>query len=136
MSDLISRDEAVATVLGISIEYQLIYGKKEPKDGFVRSLIKRIANIPPQEEPSWIPVSDGLPEEHEWIGTKDFGTTISDEVYVTFEDPNGKRFCKHLSFHNGKPSPYDQMEIDAWHKGAIPIAWKPLPKPYQEANHE
>lgn len=49
MSDFISRDKAIATVLGTSIEYQLIYGKKEPKEGFVRSLIKGIANIPQEE---------------------------------------------------------------------------------------
>jgi rubrerythrin len=49
MTDLISRDKAVAAVLGTSIEYQLIYGKKEPKEGFVRSLIKSIANIPQEE---------------------------------------------------------------------------------------
>ena len=49
MSDLISRDKAVAAVLGTSIEYQLIYGKKEPKEGFVRSLIKSLANIPQEE---------------------------------------------------------------------------------------
>ena len=49
MSDLISRDKAVAAVLATSIEYQLIYGKKEPKEGFVRSLIKSIANIPQEE---------------------------------------------------------------------------------------
>ena len=49
MSDLISRDEAVNAVLATSIEYQLIYGKKEPKEGFVRSLIKSIANIPQEE---------------------------------------------------------------------------------------
>lgn len=49
MGDLISRDKAVAVVLGTSIEYQLIYGKKEPKEGFVRSLIKSLANIPQEE---------------------------------------------------------------------------------------
>ena len=49
MSDLISRDKAITAVLGTSIEYQLIYGKKEPKEGFVRSLIKSIANIPQEE---------------------------------------------------------------------------------------
>lgn len=39
--------------------------------------------------PQWIPCCERLPEEHEWIGTKKFGTTISDEVYVTFETPDG-----------------------------------------------
>ena len=79
----------------------------------------------------WIPVSERLPEEHEWMGTKRFGTTISDEVYVTFENPKGERFCKHLSFQNGKLSGFDQLEIDAFYKGSKPIAWKPLPEPYR-----
>lgn len=82
-------------------------------------------------EPHWIPCSERLPKEREWIGTKEFGTTISDEVYVTFEGPTGERFCKHLSFQNGKLSPHTQREIDVWYKGSIPIAWMPLPEPYE-----
>ena len=78
----------------------------------------------------WIPVSEQLPEEREWIGTKQFGTTISDEVYVTFETPKGDRFTKHLSFQNGKLSVADQQMINAFYKGSIPVAWMPLPEPY------
>lgn len=82
----------------------------------------------------WIPCSEKLPEEHDWLGTKKFGTTISDEVYVTFENPKGERFCKHLSFQNGKLSAFDQSTIDAFYKGSKPIAWMPLPEPYKEGN--
>lgn len=82
-----------------------------------------------REQTSWIPVSDQMPEEHEWIGTKQFGTTISDEVYVTFETPKGDRFTQHLSFQNGKLSRFDQQTIDAFYKGSVPISWKPLPEP-------
>lgn len=87
-------------------------------------------------EPRWIPCSERMPEEHEWIGTKKFGTTISDEVYVTFENPKGERFCKHLSFQNGELSHYDQHHIDVWYKGSKPIAWQPLPEPYQPKEDE
>ena len=80
-----------------------------------------------QPEPRWIPCSERLPEEHEWIGTKKFGTTISDEVYVTFESPKGERFTKHLNFQNGKVSSF----TDVFYKGAVPIAWMPLPEPYR-----
>lgn len=83
------------------------------------------------EEPQWIPCSERLPEEHEWMGTKRFGTTISDEVYVTFENPKGERFCKHLSFQNGKLSSFDQSTIDAFYKGSKPIAWMPLPEAWR-----
>lgn len=82
-------------------------------------------------ELKWTKCSEEMPEEREWIGTKLFGTTISDEVYVTFEMPNGERFTDHLSFQNGKLPPHKQSEIDAFHKGAKPIAWQPLPKPYE-----
>lgn len=87
-------------------------------------------------EPKWTKCSEEMPEEREWIGTKIFGTTISDEVYVTFENPEGKRFTRHLCFQNGKLSPSEQQEIDAFYKGSIPIAWAPLPGPMKEAESE
>ena len=80
-------------------------------------------------EPQWILCDERMPEEHEWIGTKKFGTTISDEVYVTFENEKGERFCKHLSFQNGELSRYDRLHMDTWFKGSKPIAWMPLPEP-------
>lgn len=89
-----------------------------------------------EQQPRWIPVSERLPGEREWIGTKRFGTTISDEVYVTFETIDGKRFCEHLRFQNGKLSPSMQMEIDAISKGAKPIAWMPLPEVYRGGESE
>ena len=82
-------------------------------------------------EERWILCSERMPKEHEWIGTKKFGTTISDEVYVTFENPEGKRFAKHIRFENGKLSSFDQSKIDAFHMGSVPIAWQPLPIPYK-----
>ena len=82
-------------------------------------------------EPHWTLCSERMPEEHEWMGTKRFGTTISNEVYVTFENPKGERFCKHLSFQNGKLSNYDRSTIDAFYKGSKPIAWMPLPESYR-----
>lgn len=79
----------------------------------------------------WIPCSAKMPEEREWIGTKRFGTTLSDEVYVTFKSPNGERFTKHLAFQNGQLNGLKQQEIDAFHKGSVPIAWMPLPEPWK-----
>ena len=85
---------------------------------------------------NWIPCSDRMPEEHEWIGTKRFGTTISDEVYVTFEAPDGQRFTDHISFQNGKLSRSDEHRMKVLYKGAKPIAWKPQPEPYQEGGKQ
>lgn len=82
--------------------------------------------------PKWILCSEHMPEEREWIGTKRFGTTISDEVYVTFENQKGERFCKHIRFQNGKLSSADQHTIDTIYKGSKPIAWRPLPEIYHE----
>lgn len=89
-----------------------------------------------QPEQRWTPCSERMPEEHEWLGTKKFGTTISDEVYVTFENDKGERFCKHMQFQNGELSSYDQLHMDTWYKGSKPIAWMPLPEPWRGEGNE
>ena len=86
-------------------------------------------NLPSAEQ--WTLCNKRMPDEREWLGTKQFGTTISDEVYVTFENPKGERFAKHLSFQNGKLSASDQQTIDVFYKGSKPIAWRPFPEPYK-----
>ena len=88
-----------------------------------------IETLPPAQQ--WIPCSERMPEEREWIGTKKFGTTISNEVYVTFEAPDGERFAKHISFQNGKLSSVDEQRMKVWYKGAKPIAWCPIPEPWK-----
>ena len=98
----------------------------------IRELLDEIENLPTiQPEPQWILCDERMPEEHEWIGTLKFGTTISDEVYVTFENEKGERFCKHMTFQNGELSRYDQFHMDTLFKGSKPIAWMPLPKPFE-----
>ena len=67
----------------------------------------------------WIPCSEKMPEEHEWIGTKKFGTTISDEVYVTFENEKGERFCQHMKFQNG-PGRLFQRQARSVDRDAFP----------------
>ena len=94
-----------------------------------KQLIDEQPTIEPEQR--WIPCSERLPEEHEWIGTKKFGTTISDEVYVTFENEKGERFCKHMTFQNGELSRYDKVFMETWFKDSKPIAWKPQPEPYK-----
>lgn len=88
------------------------------------------------ERSKWTPCNNCMPEEHEWIGTKRFGTTISDEVYVTFEAPDGQRFADHISFQNGKLSRSDAERMRVWYKGAKPIAWKPLPESWKGSVEE
>ncbi len=87
-------------------------------------------------EPEWILCSKRMPEEREWIGTKQFGTTISDEVYVTFEAPDGQRFVDHISFQNGKLSHTDEYRMKVIFNNAKPIAWQPCPEPYKGDSNE
>lgn len=110
------------------------WGPLESDGRTVAGSFEDIINALPSAQPEqrWILCSKKMPEEHEWIGTKKFGTTISDEVYVTFETPDGQRFAEHINFQNGKLSPADEQRMKVWFKGAKPIAWKPLPKPYKE----
>lgn len=124
MSDLISRKALIAEYDGVHVG----------PPGGARKLMEDAPSVEP--DPKWILCDERMPEEREWIGTKKFGTTISDEVYVTFEDPEGERFTKHLQFQNGELSRYDKAFMDAWHNGAKPIAWMPLPECYRGGNVE
>ena len=89
---------------------------------------KYIASDESKQE--WIPCEERLPDEYEWIGTKQFGTTISDTVFITF-DVDGQRFVKSMSLQNGELSRTDKKIMDAIHKGWEMIAWMPLPEPYE-----
>lgn len=119
-----------ADLLGLT-DMEIIMCDGDYKEA-LKMLLDKIEHAPTIDpEPQWILCSKRMPEEHDWIGTKELGTTISDEVYVTFENPRGSNFCKHLSFQNGKLSAFDKSTIDAFHKGSKPIAWMPLPKPWK-----
>lgn len=122
--DLIRRQQAIDALMAAIDDVGILDGAD----------IKAVFdNLPPaQPEPQWILCSEKMPEEHEWLGTKKFGTTISDEVYVTFENEKGERFCQHMKFQNGELSRYDQFHMDTWFKGSKPIAWMPLPEAYKE----
>ena len=85
--------------------------------------------------PTWTPCSEKLPEESEWIGTKKFGTTISDEVLVTFES-QGKRFVKPMHFLNGELGGMDKHTMDAFYGEWKAVAWMPLPAPWKGADDE
>ena len=133
-SDTISRKEAIEAADAI-IERDKS-GNNDVVNAMIawREYIKYLQPArPAQTERKWILCNERMPEEREWIGTKDLGTTISDEVYVTFENPKGERFCKELNFQNGKLSAFDKSTIDAFYKGSKPIAWMPkeLPEPYK-----
>ena len=83
----------------------------------------------------WIPCSERLPEEREWIGTKQFGTTISDIVLITF-DVHGEKFVKPMSLQNGELSRADKKTMDAFYKDWNMLAWMPLPEPWKGVDDE
>jgi len=116
-----------------SMQYVTIFGRKEdeltPKQK--KAVTMAIAALEQQEKDKWRPVSDGMPEEHKWMGTEHFGTTISDEVYVTVEVPSGERITKHMHFQNGAIPPFEQRSLDAFYKGGKAVAWRPLPEAFQ-----
>lgn len=80
----------------------------------------------------WIPCSEKMPEEREWIGSEKFGTTISDKVLVTFES-RGKRFVKPMTFQNGELGCMDKHMMDTVYDEWKAVAWMPLPEPYKES---
>ena len=129
MNDLISRQAAIDATW-----FEPSYTDPLNVLTEVRDRLKALPSAQPEQR--WILCSERLPDEHEWLGTKKFGTTISNEVYVTFEAPDGQRFAKHISFQNGKLSPVDEQRMKVWFKGAKPIAWMPLPEPYREERTE
>ena len=122
MSDLIRRQDVI-DAFELRLENDYVDATE------LLAFVKQLPSVEPEQK--WIPCNARMPEEREWLGTKQFGTTKSDEVYVTFENPKGERFCKHLSFQNGKLSRFDQSTIDAFCPEAKPIAWMPLPKPWR-----
>lgn len=78
-------------------------------------------------EMKWVPCSERKPEEFEWIGTKRFKTTKSDQVIVTVEMKDGGRTVILTSFQNGGIS-----HSLCGRFGGKAIAWMPLPEPYGE----
>lgn len=100
---------------------------------YVEALRMAIEALSADAVQGWVPCSERLPEEHEWIGTKMFGTTISDEVCITF-DKNGERFVRVMSLQNGKLSDSDKKTMDVFHKGWKMLAWMPLPEPDKKSN--
>lgn len=86
---LINREDA--------INYLMTNMNWHDEDGYTvedaaekRKIITDLINGIPDADDGWISVEKRLPEEHEWLGTKKFGTTISDEVYVTFENEKAR----------------------------------------------
>ena len=82
----------------------------------------------------WIPVSEKLPDEHDSVFAKSYGTdkwnnmfwrTTSNRVIVTVEFKGGNRVVKTSYTHDGEW--YDEKR----NNNLKVIAWMPFPNPYK-----
>lgn len=89
----------------------------------------------------WIPISERLPEEHESLFAKFYGTdkwndalwkTQSIEVLVTIEYEGGIRSVTSSYTTDGKW----EIEKRVKFRKCKVVAWMPLPKPYKENEDE
>lgn len=100
---------------------------------------KAIAKLKEQPEQKWIPVSERLPEEHESMFARFYGSERwnrsmwlrqSDRVIVTSELADGTRITETARTRDGEWKP-DHAIL----KREI-VAWMPLPKPYKGETDE
>lgn len=87
----------------------------------------------------WIPVSEKLPEEHDSIFAKLYGTdkwdsrlhrTVSNRVLVTVKRDDGTRFVKESHTRDGEwadEKKYIDYKV---------VAWMEMPEPYKENEDE
>lgn len=87
----------------------------------------------------WIPVSEKLPEEHDSIFAKLYGTdkldsglyrTISNRVLVTVEYDDGTRIVKESYTRDGEWK--DEQTI----RNYKVVAWMEMPSPYKEQDND
>lgn len=89
----------------------------------------------------WIPISEKLPDEHDSIFARFYGTdkwddafwrTKSKEVLVTIEYEDGTRIVKSSHTTDGKWELEKRVKL----RKCKVVAWMPLPKPYKEKENE
>lgn len=143
-ADMLENDETYDGVLQDAIEkWKTAYGTLREKysalleqNGELRDAAAQVTRLAAEAaaEWEWISVEDRLPEEHESIFAKAYGTkrwadgmfrTISDEVFacVAFED--GHKATMTLRTHDGA------WALSSVHRGHV-THWMPLPAPAKE----
>ena len=122
-----------ADLLGLT-DMEIIMCDGDYKEA-LKMLIDKIEDAPTIEsEPQWIPVSERLPEEHDSIFKRYYGTdkwrnamfqSSSEKVITTCEFADGTRFTETNMTCDGK------WRTDKYPPRTV-IAWMPLPEPYRE----
>lgn len=83
----------------------------------------------------WIPVSEKLPEEHDSVFAKSYGTdkwnnafwrTTSNRVIATIKYSDGTVIVKEAFTHDG------EWTVEKRNINCKVIAWMPFPEPYKE----
>lgn len=135
MAEYIERE---ALIREISSDMTLFIGdpdavqKHDEQCNYAISCVEDAPAVKP--EPNWIPVSERLPEEHDSIFMRFYGTEkwkegmfkkVSDEVNVTIEYVNGSKKVTHCKTHDGKWNISSIFQATITH-------WMPLPKPPED----
>lgn len=103
------------------------------------ALLRKLVNKADSFE--WIPVSKKLPDEHDSIFARLYGTdkwddafwrTKSKEVLVTIEYEDGVRTVKSSHTTDGKWVVEKRAELNKCNV----VAWKPFPEPYKEKEND
>lgn len=101
------------------------------------ALLRKLVNKADSFE--WIPVSEKLPEEHDSIFAKLYGTdkwdsnlwrTASNRVLVTVKYDDGTRLVKESHTHDG------EWVVEKKCINCKVVAWIPFPEPYKENENE
>ena len=110
----------------------------------MNDLIKQIGSKRLKEqEPKWIPVSEGLPEDLEPVNI----TWVNHNPESYYKDIKDKPFTATGHYCNGRwwwysvtcqdyLEEYGRCDIDAMDDDIEVIAWTPLPKPYKTESEE
>lgn len=87
----------------------------------------------------WIPVSEKLPDEHDSVFAKLYGTdkwndafwrTTSNRVIATIKYNDGTVIVKEAFTHDG------EWTVEKRYENRKVIAWMPFPEPYKEKENE